>query len=93
MSCWCAPAQPAPARIVTRCAEFSIWAAAASEASSGRITDSAGQIGTALASDGTSSKNTSPGMTTTPTPPRASAVRIAISRTRGICSASLTSSQ
>ena len=79
--------------MVTRCADFSTSAAAASELSSGRITDAAARTGTAFAPDGTSAKNTSPGMTTTPTPPRASAVLIAISRTRGICSGSPTSSQ
>jgi hypothetical protein len=79
--------------MVTRCAEFSTSAAAASELSSGRMTAVAARTGTALAPDGTSAKNTPPGMTTTLTPPRASAVRIAISSTRGICSGSLTSSQ
>jgi hypothetical protein len=79
--------------MVTRCAEFSTSAAAASEVSSGRMTDAAARTGTAFAPDGTSAKNTPPGMTTTLTPPRDSAVRIAISSTRGICSGSLTSSQ
>ena len=93
MSCWCAPAHPAPAKMVTRVAEFRTSAAAASDSSSGLITDVVGRIGTAFALDGTSAKNKLPGITATPTPPRASAVRIAICKTRGICSGSLTSSQ
>ena len=42
---------------------------------------------------GASARNTSPGTTTTATPPRASAARMAISSTRGSCSGTLTSSQ
>ena len=38
-------------------------------------------------------RNISPGATTTATPPRASAVRMAICRIRGSCSGTLTSSQ
>ena len=41
----------------------------------------------------TSARKISPGTTTTATPPRASAARIAISRIRGSCSGVLTSSQ
>jgi len=93
MSWSCAPAQPAPARIVTRLAPFSTSAAAASGASAGRITDAALRTGVHVAPDGTSAKNTSPGMTTTATPPRSSAARIVLSMTCGICSGMLASSQ
>ena len=89
----CAPAQPAPARIVTRLAAFSTPAAAASASSAGRTTGAAGRIAVTLAPDGASAKNTSPGMTTTATPPRSSAVRIPMSSTRGSCAGTLTSSQ
>ena len=57
------------------------------------MTDGVGRTAIAVEPDGTSAKNRLPGITTTPTPPRAIAVRIAISSTRGICSGSPTSSQ
>ena len=93
MSWSCAPAHPAPARMVTRLAAFSTCAAAASDSSSGRITDEVGRIRPGFAPCGASARNTSPGTTTTATPPRDSAARIAISRMRGSCSGTLTSSQ
>ena len=55
--------------------------------------DGAARTGVAFAPCGASVRNTSPGMTTTATPPRASAVRIAISRIRGSWLGMLTSSQ
>ena len=93
MSCSCAPAQPAPARIVTRPAAFSTSAAAASDAWSGRITDAVGRIGTGAPASRASARKISPGTTTTATPPRASAERIATCRIRGSCSCVLISSQ
>ena len=93
MSWSCAPAQPAPARIVTALASFSTCAAAASDSSSGRTTGEVARIGTGSGPAGASARNTSPGTTTTATPPRASAARMAISSTRGSCSGTLTSSQ
>src|SRR6201989_2510167 len=92
MSWSCAPAQPAPARIVTRLAEFSPSAAAASDWSSGRMTGDTARTGTASVS-GASARKISPGTTTTLTPPRCSAIRIAMSRVRGSCPEMLTSSQ
>ena len=79
--------------MVTRPAEFSTSAAASSDAWSGRITGVSGRIGTAFAPDGASARKVSPGTTTTATPPRCSADRIAICRMRGSCSGVLTSSQ
>ena len=93
MSCWCAPAQPAPARIVTRLAALSASAVAARAASAGRMTDDVGQIGGRSAPAGASAKKISPGTTTTATPPRSTAARIAISRIHGSCSGMLTSSR
>ena len=54
MSWSCAPAQPAPARIVTRLAAFSTSAAAASGPSAGRMTDGVGRTAIAVEPDGTS---------------------------------------
>ena len=79
--------------MVTSLASFSTCAAAASDCSSGRTTGRAARIGTGSWCDGASARNTSPGTTTTATPPRASAARMAISSTRGSCSGTLTSSQ
>jgi hypothetical protein len=79
--------------MVTRLAEFSTPAAAASDAWSGLMTGITARTGTAFASGGESARNTAPGITTTPTPPRASAVRIAISSTPGSCSGMLTNSE
>ena len=78
-----APAQPAPARIVTAPALFSTCAAAASDSSSGRTTGEVARIGYGLGPVGASARNTSPGTTTTATPPRASAARMAVSSTPG----------
>ncbi len=93
ISCSWAPAQPAPARIVTRSLTFSTRAASASAASPGRTTGTAARTADTFAPDGASAKNTSPGMTSTATPLRCTAVRSAMSSSRGICAGTLTSSQ
>jgi FtsH-binding integral membrane protein len=59
----------------------------------GRTTGGAARIGTGLVAPRASSRNVPPGTTTTATPPRASAERIATCRIRGICSGVLISSQ
>ena len=61
---------PAPARIVTAPALFRTCAAAASDSSSGRTTGEVARIATGSGCDGASARNTSPGTTTTATPPR-----------------------
>src|SRR6202034_3434405 len=70
MSWSCAPAQPAPARIVTGLASLSTSATAASDRSSGRTTDGAMRTGTGLYPSGAGSRNTSAGTTTTDLDPR-----------------------
>src|SRR5260221_14617341 len=84
------PAQPAPARIVTLPAAFSTSAAAARDRSSGRIAGDTARTGVGCAPDGALARNTSPGTTTTATPPRCNATRIPISSSRGSWSGMLT---
>ena len=79
--------------IVTAPAWFSTCAAAASDSSSGRTIGEMARIATGSGPAGASARNTSPGTTTTATPPRASAARMAISSTRGSWSGTLTNSQ
>ncbi len=93
ISCECAPAHPAPAKIVTALASFSAEAASTSAASLGRTIGDAARIGTGSPALRASSRNVPPGTTTTATPPRASAARIATCRIRGSCSWVLISSQ
>ena len=89
----CAPATPAPARIVTFFAPFRMDAAASSPEASGVTVDRVGRIGAVARRSGASAKNTSPGTTTTATPRFSTAVRMAISSTHGSCAGSPTSSE
>jgi hypothetical protein len=79
--------------MVTRLAALSTSAAAASEWSSGRTTAGTARTGAGRGRAGASARNTSPGMTTTPTPPRCNAARIAISSSHGTWSGTLACSQ
>ena len=79
--------------MVTALAWFSTEAASTSEASEGRTTGDAARIGTGAVAPRASSRKVPPDTTITATPPRASAVRIATCRMRGICSGVLISSQ
>ena len=79
--------------MVTRLAALSTSAAAASERSPGRTTAGTARTGAGRGPVGASARNTSPGMTTTPTPPRCNAARMAISNSHGTWPGALACSQ
>ncbi|CAG6390680.1 exported hypothetical protein [Actinacidiphila cocklensis] len=81
-SSW-APAAPAPARIVTFSAALSSPAASPSASSSGRTTVPEGRTTAGSRPRAVLARKISPGTTTTATPLRSTAARIAICRIRG----------
>src|SRR5580658_3379380 len=82
----CAPAQPAPARIVTFFAPRRSSTIRETCPSLGVIRGRGSEKVTPEGASVAARRETSPGIATTATPCRATAVRIAISRIRGICS-------
>src|SRR5207244_2086100 len=82
----CAPAQPAPARMVIFSESFRTFASCVISSSEGQTLGCGGGNFKRGCSTTASHKAMSPGIATTETPCRAIAVCMAISKTRGICS-------
>ena len=87
------PAGIRPSRAVIRPAALRTCAPAISASSVGRLTDDVRRIMLGRVTPAARCRKISPGMTITATPLRSRACRIAISRIRGSCSGTLTSSE